>query len=54
VAPRQVSATRFMTYHTPLAAQEDFIAALAYADALARHLSLSLGLDVAPYSVSAP
>jgi len=46
-----VAASHFRTFHSPLGAQRDFIAALAAARDFAAAASAQLGLDVFPYSV---
>ena len=49
--PAAIRAARFMSYHSPLRSQADFISALEYAYAMADDLSERLALEIVPYSV---
>jgi Niemann-Pick C1 protein len=49
-AQNVVTASRFWTYHTPMASQRDFIESLRAARSLADSMSASSGLDVFAYS----
>ena len=51
VSLSQVYASRYMTYHTPLRNQSDFIAAIKSAHELSDRISQQQQLDVFPYSV---
>ena len=48
---QQLTALRFMGYHSPLQTQEDYIKALSFSQGLVDKIRKNLGLDVYAYSI---